>query len=289
MKIGKDKYCEYNKFFKNIVDNQRFLIAAHRGQWKGNIIQNSVNASILTRKFGAEIMELDIAMTKDQKFVVFHTGKEKYVLEKDIPIHTFSFEEIQELKTKNSLGDSVNEHIQSLEHLLQEAPNDLIFQLDRCEGYFDTLLDYLASFDTHIKERILIKCSFKSKSLSSLNDFNNYKFMVMPILSNVDDLSKLENYIDLNLVGIEVLAKSEESRSFGKSFSQMINEKFNALVQLNAIKLNDEEDLYAGYNDDSSLLNSPEEGWGKLLECGANIIQTDWALPLAIYRKSIKK
>ena len=39
---------------------------------------------------------------------------------------------------------------------------------------------------------------------------------------------------------------------------------------------------YIGH-DDVSLLENPDLGWGKLVEMGFDVIQTDWPLPLRIY------
>ena len=52
---------------------------------------------------------------------------------------------------------------------------------------------------------------------------------------------------------------------------------------LNAIIFNDVRILYAGYNDNVSILEGPEKGWGVLVNNGADIIQTDWPQILSRY------
>jgi Domain of unknown function len=55
------------------------------------------------------------------------------------------------------------------------------------------------------------------------------------------------------------------------------------LVFANAIILENRVPLFAGYGDDISLRGRPEEGWGKLIDLGIDIIQTDWSALLAHY------
>ena len=41
-----------------------------------------------------------------------------------------------------------------------------------------------------------------------------------------------------------------------------------------------------GHDDDTSVLGHPEQGWGWLMDRGFDIIQTDWARELSLYRAS---
>ena len=48
------------------------------------------------------------------------------------------------------------------------------------------------------------------------------------------------------------------------------------MAWVNAITLNDRIVLSAGLDDDNSIKNSYDENWGKLIEMGFDMIQTDW-------------
>ena len=43
--------------------------------------------------------------------------------------------------------------------------------------------------------------------------------------------------------------------------------------------------LYAGYEDDVALAKGPEASWGKLIDKGIDILQTDWPYQLNQFRK----
>ena len=45
--------------------------------------------------------------------------------------------------------------------------------------------------------------------------------------------------------------------------------------------------LTLGCDDDTALLESEDKGWGKIVEMGADIIQTDWPLHLSCYLEKI--
>ena len=52
---------------------------------------------------------------------------------------------------------------------------------------------------------------------------------------------------------------------------------------VNSIVYNYNDVLAAEHNDDISISEDPEKGWGWLIRRGYNIIQTDWTLALAQY------
>lgn len=280
-------FYELNNRLLDERSKSKFLIVAHRGQWGANIIQNSVNASKLTKLFGAEIMELDLAETKDKKYIVFHTGYETSLCNQEFVVGEKSSEELTAIRVNNGLHEPINEYLQLVDDLLLQAPKDIFFQIDRAYFYFPEVLNYLMKFEEDIKCRMMIKCPLKEKYLNELNEFP-FKFMVMPILDKASDVSLINHFKYINFIGIEILADDEKSDTFGAEFIKKIHEDYNLLVQINAIKLNDTRNLYAGYDDNVSLLEDPAKGWGVLVDIGADIIQTDWALPLSIYRKSLK-
>ena len=47
-------------------------------------------------------------------------------------------------------------------------------------------------------------------------------------------------------------------------------------IWLNAINLENGRPLAGGADDRVSLAGHPEDGWGRLADWGADIIQTDW-------------
>lgn len=285
--IGMSKFQTFNQRLLRIHQKNEFSIVAHRGQWGGNIVENSINSAKLTSFFGAEIMEVDFAKTKDNKYIAFHTGNEENLCGVTMDIHDKTFDEIKNLRLKNSLHHPINQHFELVEEIFRVAPADLLFQIDRSFFYLPDVLQFLDKMNEELKQRMIIKCHMKREHLDAFESYP-YKFMCMPIFSSKDDLELLEDYPNVNFIGIEVLAESENSWTYGKELTETIHNKYNLLVQLNAIRLNDEISLYAGLDDNLSLLDNPDKGWGKLIEFGADFIQTDWVAALNHYREQRK-
>ena len=59
--------------------------------------------------------------------------------------------------------------------------------------------------------------------------------------------------------------------------------KLGKKLWVNAIVYRYTVQLAAGLSDDFSLVNDPDDGWGRLADMGFDIIQTDWTGMLREY------
>lgn len=57
---------------------------------------------------------------------------------------------------------------------------------------------------------------------------------------------------------------------------------------VNAITLDNKTILSGGHDDNKSILQNPNDGWGWLIKNGFDIIQTDWPYLLKQYAKQLK-
>jgi Domain of unknown function len=67
-------------------------------------------------------------------------------------------------------------------------------------------------------------------------------------------------------------------------------DKWVTITIINAIVIGKFKTLSGGFDDDFSLLENPDLGWGKLVEMGFDVIQTDWPISLMTYleKKDVK-
>ena len=86
----------------------------------------------------------------------------------------------------------------------------------------------------------------------------------------------------MKLLQYTPIPESEEDLFFDRKYIKKLQER-GYFAWLNAIIFNDVRILYAGYNDNVSILEGPEKGWGVLVNNGADIIQTDWPQILSRY------
>ena len=136
-------------------------------------------------------------------------------------------------------------------------------------------------------DQIILKSPVDQSCLSILEQ-HPVKYPYMPIVKKLDEIDEVLSYQDINLTGMELIAKDKDSVFFQDDIIRGIKEK-ELFIWLNAIVLNHKDVLYAKYDDDQSIIKGPAYGWGKLVEKGCNIIQTDWPSLLDNYRQEISK
>lgn len=287
--IGKEKYQEMNHKLNEKLKEKEFLIVSHRGQWGGNILENTVNAVKVAYNSGSEIAEIDVTRSVDGEFFAFHTSNEGRLLgDSSLNLETMTYEEIKSYGLLNSITDKTTQGFERIEDILKHSPEDVFFQIDRSWPYWDEFLPFLNSFSKEIKQRIMIKAPFDIEAINILAEKGS-DIMFLPFIGKKEEFEQLLEYENINLIGIEVLASHEEDELYGKEFIDLLHEKHHLIAQINAIRLNDKRKLYAGYDDDVSLLDHPDKGWGKLYKLGADLIQTDWVAQLDAYRKTLDK
>jgi glycerophosphoryl diester phosphodiesterase len=109
----------------------------------------------------------------------------------------------------------------------------------------------------------------------------------MPIIKKLSEIEEVEAYQHINLVAMEIIAENVESPFFQDETIKRIKDK-GLFIWINAIKLDEEIILFAKFDDDASIIKGTEHGWQKLVEKGADIIQTDWPSHLNSYREKLK-
>ncbi len=108
--------------------------------------------------------------------------------------------------------------------------------------------------------------------------------MFMPKVSTISELEQITALEEINIVGVEIKVVEETDDFFKEENIQKIKEQ-QLFVWVNALTMDDQKRLFAGYDDNRSILEGEENGWGVILAKGANVIQTDWPALVAEYRK----
>ncbi|WP_176330360.1 glycerophosphodiester phosphodiesterase family protein [Oceanobacillus rekensis] len=260
-----------------------FLIASHRGSISGNIIENTIPSMIAAYLSGSDIVEIDVVKSTDGKFYLFHDGNEQRLLRTSKNIIQMKSEEIESFHYYNYIGKKIRYKVEKLEDLLHSLKKDQLINIDRTWNDWETFLPYLDQFG--LEKQILLKSPVKEKFLQQL-DNHSVKYMYFPIVKSLDDLKVLEAYDQINIVGVELIATNRKSPLFQNELIVQLKEK-NLFVFANAIRLDDDTVLFGELDDDNSILKGPEHGWGKAIEKGCNVLQTDWTGLLNDYRNQL--
>ena len=262
--------------------SKNVLVICHRGDWR-NYPENSIPAIESVIKMGADIVELDIALTSDSVLVLQHdrtidrctTGKGKII--------DMTYEEIQKYYLKNAHGarNSLDLKVPTLREALEVCKDRIVVNIDKGYDHYDMVL--AIAEELGVAEQILIK---GSKSLADVREKmagNKQNLLYMPIItpSNAKSLALFNDYV----------ADAEPQLAYEVCWGKMTPEVEDCMKRVVAdgskLWVNSLwNSLCGGLSDDVAYEISAEEVYGKLVDMGATMIQTDRPELLLDYLRS---
>lgn len=273
---------------KNLLakaQKNKILIAAHRGTVGGNIVQNTIPAYINSLLHGADIIEVDAAKTVDDVFFAFHDGQEHMVLGISENIKSLTSKQVLEGTVINNIGHKISQKVETLDNVLKYFKGkDCLINIDRSWFYWEEIITFLNKYD--MIDQIILKSPVEKQYLDTLAN-SKKEFMYMPIVKTEEELDMVLGYDNINLVALELIFNSEDHPLVNTELIKKLHEK-NLLLWVNAITLDDKPKLSAYFGDNTSILNSCDNGWGWLINRGFDVIQTDWPMLLKKYVDGIK-
>ena len=212
--------------------------------------------------------------------MLFITEMKKRLLNKRKDIKKMSSKEIEKCSYNNPIGEKTSYKVEKLDTILKHFEGkDVLINIDRAWEYFEDLLNFFDKYD--IKKQLIIKSSPEEEYME-IFEKHKVKYMYMPIVRDEKEVEFSKKFKKLNLVGFELIARNNKSPFFDDSYIRKL-QKEKYFTWINSIKLNDETNLYAGYDDSLAILEGFEKSWGVLLNKKVDIIQTDWPSLLADY------
>lgn len=285
MIFGQERFAKTNALLSRLVEQKKHLIAVHRGSWGGNICQNTVGAYIAAVSMGADMVEADVNSSTDGVLYSFHDGHEPDVFGVTKSIKTMDSAEIESYHPLNTLGLRNAGRISRLSEVLDYLPENILLNIDRAWDIFPQLLAFLDNYPK-ARTQVVIKAPLKAKDALAAMNAHPVKYMFMPICYSMQDVEEGLSYADINVVGCELIAFSEENELYQDENIAALHAK-GLYTWVNAIQLGDwqRKPLYGPLDDDISVLKDPELGWGGLFAKHIDVIQTDWPALLYNYRR----
>lgn len=278
--IGKKEFNSINNLLNQKLKEKGILIAVHRGSPGGNIIENTIPAYKAAIQQNGDILEIDVIKSTDGAFFTFHDGQEKRLLNENDNIKTMSSTKIEGLTYLNAIGHKTSYKVERLEDVLEVFKGDVLINIDRAWDVWPELLPKLDQHD--MVNQIILKGPVVKEQLEILNSYKT-KYMFMPIIHSLNEIDIVLGYQNINLIGMELIADSEQHPLFQDEVISLIKNN-NLFVWANAINLDDDIILFANFDDNTSIIHNPDLGWGRLFDKKVDIIQTDWPAILTDYR-----
>lgn len=271
--------------FCSALAAHRPLIAAHRGTPAGNVTESTRSAFRTAFLSGADICETDLICSSDGVLYCFHDGSEPANFRQSVDIRRLTAREIDALVMYNRLGLPSGCHLDRFEAVLDTFCRGELFNIDRCWPIFSQVFDFLRRHPGQEK-RLLFKAPARQEYLDTIRALG-CDYLFMPIVYSPEDIARALACPDIHIAGFELIADSPAHALFGPDTCRRIHAG-GRFVWVNTLDLSclPEHILYGGLNDTVSILQGPENGWGKIADFGADVLQTDFPALMKNWRDS---
>lgn len=248
--------------------SQQVLVVAHRGDWR-YAPENSLAAIENAIKMGVDIVELDVAKTKDGKLVLMHDNKIDRTTTGKGYVSEWMLDSLKTLRLRNGCSIRTKHAVPTLEEALLLAKGRIMVNLDKSYSIFDEV--YAVLEKTGTTNQVIMKGRQPVEQVK--REFGKYldKVLFMPIvdLDQKEAVQQIQNYLDgLHPVAFELLYVSD-ANPVPKEVASLLKGK-------SQIWYNTLWDTMAGAHDDDMSLVNPDKGYGYLIDTlDARILQTD--------------
>ena len=268
---------------KNLHDpkTDQVLVICHRGDWR-NYPENSIPAIESVIKMGADMVEIDIQLTKDSVLVLSHdrtidrctTGKGN--------INDLTYDEIQQyyLKTAHGTRSSLDLKMPTLEEALKVCKDRITVNLDKGYDYYDLVIEITERLG--VTNQVLIKGSKPVADVQAKMAEHKNNLLYMPVITPTNEKHKplFEDYLaekpqlayEICFDEINPTVESAVKRVLESGSKLWVNTLWNSLC--------------GGLSDDIAFETSAAEVYGKIVDMGTTIIQTDRPEMLIEYLRS---
>jgi len=260
------------------------VVACHRGDWR-NFPENSISAIESIIRYGADIMELDLKMTKDSVLVLSHdrdvkrctnfTSVFKDQPEKSAKVSDLTYDEIQMLSLKrahNVVVDSIK--MPTLRQALACCKDRICVNVDQGYEFYDQVLAITEELGT--TDQILIKGKRPIEVVAAHEAAYEHNMMYMPIVDIQKESGKalFESYFAQGVTPLayEVCWSSNDDGAFDEACKRIVAQ--GSKVWVNTIWAS----LCGGDgNDDDAayICDDPGKVYQQYIDKGVSMIQTD--------------
>ena len=251
--------------------SKNVLVVCHRGDWR-NFPENSIPSIESVIEMGADVVELDIQLTKDSVLVLMHDGTIDRCTTGKGRVADLTYEELQKfyMKTAHGTRCSLDLKVPTLREALEVCKDRIVINIDKGYNHYGLVL--ALAEEMGMTEQILIKGSSSLASIREKMAANEQNLLYMPIISptNAKSMALFEEYIadDEPQLAYEICwgeytpeVESAMQRLIADGSKLWVNSLWNSLC--------------GGLSDDVAWVTSADEVYGKLVDMGATMIQTD--------------
>lgn len=260
------------------------IVACHRGDWR-NFPENSLQGIESIIRYGADIMELDIHMTKDSVLVLSHDADVKRCTnfrkiyknhpEKSARICDLTYAEIQRLSLNRAHGIAIDTiKMPTLREALLCCKDRICVNIDKGFDYYDRIMEI--SEELGVTRQILIKSSKSIEEVAEIENSHTNRMMYMPVVDIQKEKGKklFDSYIGTSTVPMayEVCWSSYSDNAFADACQKIKAQGSKIWVNTIWASLCGGD----GHDDDAAYISGNHDAiYQPLIDKGVSMIQTD--------------
>lgn len=245
--------------------DDKVMVIAHRADWR-EAPENSIPAIKKAIEKGVNMVEIDLALTKDNVLILMHDKTiDRTTTGKGSP-SDYTIEEIKKLFLRDGLGVPTEMKVPTLSEVLDVTDGKIFINLDKAFDYFDLVYPILK--EKKMFDQVLFKGTATydefNKKYGKIKDEIHY----MPIvrLGSGEGWSKVNGYLkNHKIYGFEFTIGPDENYLI--NFKEIQKSKIK--IWVNSMW----PQLCAGHNDDKVFENPDVYNWYP--DHHVNMIQTD--------------
>ncbi len=247
------------------------LLVAHRGVTGGNIPSNSEAAFRAAISLGADVVELDVALSRSGTLFVFHPGMEPAHIGTKKLLRVRSDKSIEKLRYRNGDHTKTSQPVLTLDDALELLRGYCMVNLDKFWTAPKAIADCVRRHG--MADDVLIKTGTSEHDLRRVEETApDMRFLA--IVREKDDVSENLLARRLRFAGIEALFRSDDAPVVSDDHIAWLHQN-GLCIWGNAI-VYDERAVIAGtHTDDTAVTGDPDTGWGWYQKKGFDLVQTD--------------
>lgn len=261
--------------------SKKVLVASHRGDWR-NYPENSIPAIESVIRMGVDIVELDLKLTLDSVLVLCHDRTINRTTSGRGKVADITYDSIMRCKLRsahNVVTDSLR--MPTLREALEVCRNRIVVNVDQGYEYYDLVL--AVTEELGVTDQVLIKGKCGADVVAAKFAEHPRNMMFMPIIDVLKPQGRelLAEYRQKGIVPLACeVCWSRYTPDVKDCMDQIV--AGGSKLWVNSLW----SSLCGGLCDDAAFNADPAAIYGRLIDMGATMIQTDRPELLISYLRS---
>lgn len=251
---------------------KKVFVVSHRGDWQV-APENSLGALYAALRAGVDVVETDVRLTKDEQCVILHDRLLDRTTTGRGDVSTFTLEEVQTFRLRDALGTTTQEHVPSLCEFFTAAKGKVYLYLDKAGAENGRVIPFILALarEMEMLDQLIFVLNWRYEKARAVFGDDLERVLYCPVIS--DDIPDLEQYVEEWLrmskpVAFQFRFHTLESKSYAL-LPRVLETGARAFVAATW------PHHTANHDDRISLFETPDNGWGWLLDQGFTIIETN--------------